>query len=174
MKNPKRSITISAEAVELSHLRPDSQLTVAVGENTLMVVPERMTAIQAVNTIGALTGFTSDLIDAVKAACGSCEDQLEAGGCPYEDCRGPGKCPYEDVDEPEVQLSAAARKALGIPPDAKVEFLPDKGEGLVCAADYEHDITDVPVDIRTLLAASGVCLGRLDEAVIGEKEVWHG
>ena len=61
MKNQKELI-ISADAVELSHLPAGTPLTVSVGENTLVVTPGRMTAIQAVNTIGALTAFTTDLI----------------------------------------------------------------------------------------------------------------
>ncbi|MDE6589086.1 MAG: hypothetical protein K2K53_01805, partial [Oscillospiraceae bacterium] len=119
-------------------------------------------------------GFTADLVYAIKDACGSCEDHMAAGGCPYEDCGGTGKCPFKNVTGPGVTLTDEARREMGIPLDAKLELFPDEGEGLVCAADYEHDITDVPVYIRTLLAAFGVCLGRLDEVIMGEKEVWHG
>ena len=172
MKNQKELI-ISADAVELSHLPTDAPLTEGVGENTLLVTPERMTAIQAVNTIGALTEFTADIVYAIKDACGTCEEQMADEGCPYEDC-GQGKCPYATVTGPGVTLTDDARRDMGIPLDAKLELFPDEGEGLVCAADYEHDITDVPVHIRTLLAAFGVCLGRLDEVIMAEKEVWHG
>lgn len=172
MKNRKELI-ISADAVELSHLPSDNPLTVGIGENTLVVVPEHMTAIQAVNTIAALTEFTADLIAAIQAVCGSCEDQMEDEGCPYEDVCDLGKCPYETVTGPGVTLTAEARRELGIPQDAKLELFPDEGEGLVCAADYEHDITDVPTDLRAVLAEAGVCLGRLDEVIRNEVEVWH-
>ena len=171
MKNQKELI-IAAEAMELSHLQADSPITVSIGENTLVVTPQRMTAIQAVNTIGMLTSFTSDLIAALKSACGACEDLMAAEGCPYEDgC--PDKCPFETVTGPGVTLTDEARRTMGIPLDAKLELFPDDGEGLVCAAEYKHDITDVPVGIRTMLAGSGVCLGRLDEVIMAEKEVWH-
>ena len=172
MKNSKELI-ISADAVELSHLPSDTPLTVSVGENTLVVTPQRMTAIQAVNTIGALTAFTTDLIDALKTACGSCADQMDAEGCPYEDGSGSDKCPFETVTGPGVALTDDARRSMGIPLDAKLELLPDEGEGLVCAAEYEHDITDVPIEIRKMLAMAGVCLGRLDEVIMGEQEVWY-
>ena len=172
MKNQKELI-ISAAAVELSHLPAGTPLTVSVGENTLVVTPGRMTAIQAVNTIGALTAFTTDLIDALKAACGSCADQMDAVGCPYEDGSGSDKCPFETVTGPGVALTDDARRDMGIPLDAKLELFPDDGEGLVCAAEYKHDITDVPEGIRTMLVLSGVCLGRLDEVIMGEQEVWH-
>ena len=171
MKNQKELI-IAAEAIELSHLQADSPITVSIGENTLVVTPQCMTAIQAVNTIAALTEFTSDLIDALKTACGSCGEQMEDEGCPYED-GNPDKCPFETVTGPGVTLTDDARRDMGIPLDAKLELFPDEGEGLVCAAEYEHDITDVPIDVRAVLSASGVCLGRLDEVIMAEKEVWH-
>ena len=171
MKKTK-DLIISADAVELSHLPSDSPLTVSIGENTLVVTPQRMTAIQAANTITALTAFTSYLIDALKSACGACEDLMAAEGCPYED-GNPDKCPFETVTGPGVTLTDDARRDMGIPLDAKLELFPDEGEGLVCAADYEHDITDVPEGIRTMLVLNGVCLGRLDEVIMGEKEVWH-
>ena len=172
MKTQKELIS-SADAVELSHLPTDASLTVGVGENTLVVTPQCMTAIQAVNTIAALTEFTADLINAIKATCGTCEEQMADEGCPYEEVCGQGECPYATVTGPGVTLTDKARREMGIPLDAKLELFPDEGEGLVCAAEYEHDITDVPVDIRAVLAASGVCLGRLDEVIMGEKEVWH-
>ena len=171
MKNQKELI-IAAEAIELSHLQADSPITVSIGENTLVVTPQSMTAIQVANTITALTAFTSDLIDALKTACGSCGEQMEDEGCPYEDSRM-DNCPFETVTGPGVTLTDDARRDMGIPLDAKLELFPDEGEGLVCAADYEHDITDVPEGIRTMLVLNGVCLGRLDEVIMGEKEVWH-
>ena len=78
------------------------------------------------------------------------------------------------MDGPEVELSDTARRAMGIPLDVKLQFFPDEGEGLVCAADYKHDITDVPEDILPLLAMSGICTGKLDELIMNEKVVWHG
>ena len=172
MKNQK-SIIIPAQALELSHLQPDEPLSLCAGENTLVVVPERMTALQAAHTIAVLTEFTSELLDAVKDACGSCREQREAEGeCPYVDFCNPDECPYEGG--PEVELSNAARKQMGIPLGTKLIFLPDEGEGLVLPADYKHDITDVPEETRALLETLGVCPGALDELIQSEEEVWHG
>ncbi len=172
----KNDLIISADAVELSHIPLDNPLTVGIGENTLVVVPEHMTAIQAVNTLGVLTEFVSDLIIAIKAACGTCEERKKEddGYCPFGDICGPDECPYADVDGPEVILSDSARRQMGIPLDAKLELLPDEGEGLVVAADYDHDITDVPGNMRALFAMAGVCPGKLNELLMDEAEVWHG
>ena len=90
MKNQKELI-ISADAVELSHLPSDSPLTVSVGENTLVVVPERMTALQAANAINALTDIASELVRAIHDACGTCQEQTEQEG----------DCPFGDVCDPD-------------------------------------------------------------------------
>lgn len=169
-------LVIDCQALELCHFDPHRPLTQHIGENTLVVLPKHMTALEAVNTISVLTDLTTGLIEILRDACGSCEENKERdeGHCPFSDGFDSDKCPYENVDWPDVELSDAARRAMGIPLDAKLEFYPDEGEGLVCAADYRHDITDIPEEIRPLLAMSGICPGRLDELIMNEKEVWHG
>ncbi|MFG6352338.1 MAG: hypothetical protein K1W21_12185 [Oscillospiraceae bacterium] len=172
----KNDLIIDASTVELSHLDPGKPVCVHIGENTLVAVPERMTAMEAVNVINALTGIVTPLLDAIKEACGTCGEQMEdeGGCCPFGDTCDPDECPYADVDGPDVILSDRARKQMGIPLDAKLELLPDEGEGLVVAADYNHDITDVPGNMRALFAMAGVCPGKLDELLMDETEVWHG
>lgn len=170
--NKQNTILIPAGAVELSHIRPDEHIAIDVGENTLVARPERMTALQALNTADALTEIAAGLIETVWGACGTCVDYMKRGGCPFGGTGGPNECPYKDMDGPEVELSAAARKKLGIPPDAKLELLPDEGEGLVCAADYDHDITDVPESVQTLLMLCGACPGKLDDLIMSG-EVIH-
>ena len=170
-------LVIDHQALELCHFDPHKPLTQLIGENTLVLLPERMTALEAVNTVAVLTDFTTGLIEVLRKACGSCEEQMEkeeSGCCPYDGIYDPDNCSYKDMVAPEVELSDSARRAMGIPLDAKLEFFPDEGEGLVCAADYRHDITDVPEEIRPLLEMAGICTGKLDELIINEKEIWHG
>ena len=173
----KNDLVIDHQALELCHFDPHKPLTQLIGENTLVVLPERMTALEALNTVAVLTAFTTDLIELLLDACGTCEEQMEkeeSGCCPYDDIYDPNNCSYKNIDGPDVELSDAARRAMGIPLDAKLEFFPDEGEGLVCAADYRHDITDVPEEIHPLLAMAGICTGKLDELIRNEKEIWHG
>lgn len=172
MKNHKNLI-IPGQALELSQLPPDGPINLNIGENTLVAMPERMTAIQTVNAIYTLNGIVTELICAILDACGSCVDHMKQGGCPFGGVGGPGECPYGDAAEPDVTVSAAAREQMGIPPDAKLELLPDEGEGLIVAADYKHDITDVPESVRELFSTVGVCPGRLDQLLMDEVEVWH-
>ncbi len=161
-------IVIPAEAVELSHIQTGEHVAVRIGENTLVALPEKLTAMQAVNAIGTLAELNTELIIALKDACGTCADHMKQGGCPFGGTGGPDECPYQDISGPEVEVNALARRAMGIPLDAKVMLHPGEGEGLVTAADYEHDITDVPEEIRILLKAVGVCPGRLDELLMSE------
>ena len=80
----------------------------------------------------------------------------------------------KDIHGPQVTLSDSIRREMGIAPDAKVDCVVDEGELVVTAADYEHDITDVPENIRLMLSIAGVCPGRLDELLRDGAEVWHG
>lgn len=173
----KNDLVIDHQTLELCHFDLHKPLTRLIGENTLLVLPKHMTALEAVNTAAVLTDFTTDLIELLRDACGSCKEQMEkeeSGCCPFDGIYDPNNCSYKDMDEPEVELSDAARRAMGIPLDVKLEFFPDEGEGLVCAADYRHDITDVPEEIMPLLAMSGICTGKLDELIMNEREIWHG
>ena len=56
----KNDLIIDASTVELSHLDPGKPVCVHIGENTLVAVPERITAMEAVNVINALTGIFLD------------------------------------------------------------------------------------------------------------------
>lgn len=172
MKNHNNFI-IPAQALEQSSLPSDSPLSLHIGKNTLVVTPEHMTAIQAANTVSVLSDTVTELLCALTDACGSCEDRLDEGKCPYGDFCGPDECPYKDMDGPEVELSASARKQMGIPLDAKLELYPDVGEALVVAADYKYDLTDLPENVRTLFAMLGGCPGRLNELLMDETEVWY-
>lgn len=171
----QKNLMIPSQALELCHFDLSTPLSLSTGENTLMVLPENMTALQAANAISELTGMAAALLNAIHTACGTCGERMEQEeGCPFGAICDPDVCPYEDMDGPEVELSDSARRKLGIPLNAKLELLPDVGEGLVCAADYEHDITDVPETVQNLLAMCGVCPGKLDELIMNGVEVWHG
>lgn len=170
----QNDLIIPAQALGLARFLSGDPLHIHIGENTLAVLPESMTAMEAVNAVHALSGLTAELIEAVQTACGGCEDQMEREGCPFGEQDSPDECPYEGMEESDVILSSQARRRLGIPKDAKLELLPDVHEGLVCAADYDHDITDVPDEVLTVLDVAGVCRGRLDELLKDGSEVWHG
>lgn len=166
------SFAIPLEVAEHSGFAPDGEFTLHAGENLLAMTPREMTALQAAQAIGVLTQVAADLIASLKDACGECGERRCAGTCSYGPLDEPGKCPYWDT-EPEVALSDSAREKMGIPEDAKLMFLPDEGEGLVCAADYENDITDIPAQVLAALDLAGVCRGRLDESLMNGEVICH-
>ena len=166
-------IVIPAEAVEHSHIQPGEHIAIHVGENTLVVVPEKLTALQAANAIAHLTGVGSDLLSIVKNACGTCEERRKQGLCPSGHLEDPERCPLKSMNGHGVTVDDAAREAAGIPLDAKLEVFVDEGEMLVTAADYEHDITDVPPIVRKALALAGICPGHLDNLITSEEIIYE-
>lgn len=163
---------IPMEAIEHSGFAPDKEFTLHAGESVLAMTPKEMTVLQAALAVRSLTEVVGELINGIKSVCGECGAQCGSDGCLYGPQEEPGKCPFEDT-EPEVDLSGPAREKLGIPKDAKLQLLPDVGEGLVCAADYEHDIADIPPMVLTALDIAGVCRGRLDEAIMNDKVIGY-
>ena len=167
-------IVIPAEAVELSHIPPGERITVHIGENALAVLPEQLTAMQMVNAIDLFIGLNTELLSAIKAACGTCEERRGQGLCPSGHLEDPEQCPLKRMVGHGVTVDAGARAEAGIPRDAKLEVFVDEGEMLVTAADYEHDITDVPENVRELLSLLGVCPGHLDDLIQGGEVIRHG
>lgn len=170
--NKQNTILIPAEAVEASHIQPGEHIAIHVAENTLVVVPEKLTALQALNTIAVLTAIGSDLVDIVADACGTCGERRAQGLCPSGHLEDPERCPLKAMKGHGVTVDEAAREEAGIPRDAKLEVYVDEGELLVTAADHEHDITDVPPAAREVMALAGICPGHLDELIISE-EIIH-
>ena len=73
----KNELVIDRQTLELCHFDPGRKLTQLIGKNSLLVLPKRMTALEAVNTVAVLTDFTTGLIENLLAACGTCEEQME-------------------------------------------------------------------------------------------------
>lgn len=88
-------IVIPAEVVEHSHIQPGEHIAIHVGENTLVVVPEKLTALQAANAIAHLTAVGADLLSIVKNACGTCDERREQG-CAPRASGGPGAVPLKE------------------------------------------------------------------------------
>ena len=171
--NKQNTILIPADAVELSHIQPSERVAIHVGENTLVVVPEKLTALQAANAIAHLTRVGADLLSIIKEACGTCAERREQGLCPSGHLLDPERCPLKAMNGHGVTVDDAAREEAGIPLDAKLEVFVDEGEMLVTAADYEHDITDVPSIVRKALALAGICPGHLDNLITSEETIYE-
>ncbi len=164
--NKKNTILIPADVVEQSHLQPGESIAIHIGENTLVVIPEKLTALQAVNAIALLAEVGSELVDIVKDACSTCKDQIKAGDCPLLEPDDPKECFLDSANGPGVTLSDDLREQAGIPLNAKLEVFVDEGEVMIAEADYEHDITDVPPAAREVLMLAGICPCSLDQLIM--------
>lgn len=128
--------------------------------HTMVVLPQNMTAMQVLQSINTLDSLIENLLESLVNSC--------------EECRGcRDGCPFEDDPEPDVVLSAEAKELLGIPEDHKYNTTITDGKVQVSDAGYEHDITDVPIYLRDMLAEAGVCLGSLDEMLMENEVIWH-
>lgn len=164
--NKQNTILIPADVVEQSRFQSGENIAIHIGENTLVVIPEKLTALQAVNAIALLADVGSGLVDIVKNACGTCDCRRQEGKCFIEGMNDPDRCPLKSMDGPGVILRDDVRELAGIPQDAKLEIFADKGEVMIAAADYEHDITDVPPAARKVLALAEICPGQLDQLIM--------
>lgn len=168
----KKSINIPDEILADCQLDTEDALTVCTGANALVILPERMNALETANAIAVLNEITVELICALEKACSPCLTRIDEEECPYREPDSPGRCPFAEAAP--VAVSDSVREAMGVSPDTKLCHFVDDGELVVTAAEYDHDITDVPEDILDVLSMAGICRGALNELIIEGTEVWHG
>ncbi len=150
----------SADSLSRSATQSNGELACLSQHHTMVVLPRSMTAMQVVQSINSLDSLIESLLESLINSCEECQG-----------CRD--GCPFEDDPEPDVTLSAEAKELLGIPEDHKYNTTITDGKVQVSDAGYEHDITDVPIYVRDILAEAGVCLGSLDEVLMENEVVWH-
>ena len=109
----------------------------------------------------ALHQLTVDLSVHLARASGPCD------GCD-------GDCPFDGLDGQEIALPDYLRDEAGIPENAKLCAYVDEEENTVTIteAGYDHDLRDVPPYLLEMLAASGICIGELEERLMLEDTVY--
>ena len=156
-KNQMPQIGLPADACERSGFTDKDTLELHAGQNALVFMKDKMTALEVANAIQSLSALAADLTVVLASACGLCDNCGE--GC-ADDC--PAGCVSA------CSLCHDLLEEAGIPADAKLEAYTDEdsGEITVVEADIQQDITDVPPGILAVLAQSGVCLAELDELIM--------
>lgn len=154
---------IPHSALALSGFSEEESVALHALPSAIVLVKKRMTAMDLLNSMDALSKLAADLTTELFKLCGSCDD-----------CQGEG-CPYEDVDGP-IDLPDYLREEAGIPKDAKLCAEVDEGERSVTiyAAGHQHDLSDVPKDLWPLLESLGICLGELEQKLISGEVVCDG
>lgn len=169
-KNQMPQIGLPADACERSGFTDKDTLELHAGQNVLVFMKDKMTALEVANAIQSLSALAADLTVVLASACGLCDNCGEgcADDCPAGCVSACSLC-HDLLDESQtVRIPGYLLEEAGIPADAKLEAYTDEdsGEITVVEADIQQDITDVPPGILAVLAQSGVCLAELDELIM--------
>lgn len=148
-----KGIQIPAAAMKLSGFEPECKVELHVSKDALVVLKQRMTAVELLRAAKSLQKLATDLHVHLARVCGPCN------GCD-------GECPFEGGDE--VDLPDYLREEAGIPKNAKLWASADEETHTVtiCEADYDHDLRDVPAEVLEMFRESGICVGELEERLI--------
>ena len=175
-KNQMPQIGLPADACERSGFTEKDTLELHAGQNALVFLKDKMTALEVANAIHSLSALASDLTVVLASACGLCDNCGEgcADDCPAGCVSACSLC-HDLLDESQtVRIPGYLLEEAGIPADAKLDAYSDEdsGEITVTEADIQQDITDVPPGILAVLAQSGMCLAELDELIMQEEIIY--
>lgn len=194
MKKEKTNpdILLPASACEVCGFTEEEKLELHAAEDTLVIVKTKMTAMELVHVIEALSEIASELTVHLAKACGFCnncgdspnlcesceakqnEKAKSIGGGPVEWVKDCELCRSLLETGGEIKLPDYLLEEAGISKDAKLTASADEesGEITVSESENEYDISDVPPGLRAVLAMSGVCLMELDELITLEETVY--
>lgn len=145
------------------------------GTAALILMREKMTAIQVANCIETLEKISLKLSIALAKSAGICN------GCGSLDGKTPAECVASCTlceglfdEKKSIQVPDYLLEEAAIPKNAKLEAYADEGSGeiIVIEAENQYDITDVPEGIISVMAASGVCLVELEEHILKEDIIY--
>lgn len=194
MKKEKTNpdILLPASACEVCGFTEEERLELHAAEDALVIVKTKMTAMELVHVIEALSEIASELTVHLAQACGLCNNCGDSpdlcGNCAAKQdgkMESIGSGPVEWVkncalsrdmldDGGRIRIPDYLLEEAGISKDAKLEAYADEdsGEITVSESENEYDISDVPPGLRAVLAMSGVCLMELDELIMLEETVY--
>lgn len=154
-------LTVPAAALRLCGFESGDKLELHSLPSAAIIHKRNMTAMEVIQAIDALHQLTVELSVHLARACGPCN-------------RCEGECPFEDLREDDITLPDYLREEAGIPEDAKLCTYVDEEENTVTIAEagYDYDLRDVPPYLLEMLAASGICIGELEERLILEDTVY--
>lgn len=195
MKNQNKHplLGIPAQACEACGFSETDMMELHGSEGALVVIKSKMTALELANAINTISLIASELTVALATACGRCDNCGDENLKTCADCSGSAACaqlngckdtPVDWVkncsicrdlmdESQKIQIPDYVLEDAGIPKDAKLEaFADDEGEIVVTEAEYQKDINDVSPGIISVLVASGICLGSLDELIMQEEIIY--
>lgn len=164
MKFEKRSNAkgafIPRSALELCAFKENEELELHTQSGAAVLTRGRMTAMEMVETIDALTNLTTYFINRLSGICGPCEACDEEG------------CPCDENDY--IDLPDYLRAEACIPPSAKLCADVDASTHsvIIHTAGFEHDLSDVPKGLLAILRENGVCVGELEDRLMSDAIIY--
>ena len=148
-----KGLQIPAAAMKLSGFESGGRVELHASEDTLVVLRQRMTAMELLRAAKSLQKLATDLHVHLARICGPCD------GCD-------GECPFEDGDG--VDLPDCLREEAGIPENAKLCASVDEEAHTVTISEagYDHDLRDVPEEVLEMFRDAEICVGELEERLI--------
>ena len=127
--------------MKLSGFESSGKVELHASEDTLVVLKQRMTAMELLRAARSLQKLATDLHVHLARVCGHCD------GCD-------GECPFGGGDEVELPAKLCASV--------------DEGEHSVTIseADYDYDLRDVPEEVLEMFRDAEICVGELEERLI--------
>lgn len=180
MKNNEYpEIMLPERVCELCGFDGEDTLELHTGEGILVILKDKMTAIELVHVISMLSEMATDLTVFLAKTCGMCNncDGEDDGTGENDSAQWVENCSLcRDLmdDSQTIHIPDYLLKEAGISSSAKLEASADGdgGEITVTEAGNQFDISDVPPGILTVLAQSGICLAELDELIMQEEIVY--
>lgn len=180
MKNNEYpEIMLPERACELCGFDGEDTLELHAGKDVLVILKDKMTAIELVHVISMLSEMSTDLTVALAKACIRCnncggEDDGTDGNDPAQWVESCSLCRDLLDDSENIYIPGYLLEEAGISSSAKLEASADRDDGeiTVTEAENQYDISDVPSGIITVLSQSGVCLAELDELIMKEEIVY--
>ncbi len=153
-----KGLRLPVSAARLAGMEIGEKVEYHTGDNAIVVLKGRMTAMELLRAAQSLQDLAADLHTHLAKVCGYCDG-----------CGTSGEyCPVAGIFETDVTLPDDLRREAGIPEDAKLCATADREKHTVSvfAADYDYDLRDVPEEILEMLTAANVCLGELEERLV--------
>lgn len=146
-----KGFCIPAAALNLAKIMEGEKMDFHVADDVIVTLKHRMTAMEMINSIHALSELSNKLILELVEICGTCDE------CDADDGY---VCPGELTKADYVELDSEVRETVGIPADAKLQMTldPDNATVTISEAEYEADLTDMPEVVLDLLESMDVRL----------------
>ena len=155
-----KALAIPAAGLTLSGFKQGERLELHPLQGAAAVLREKMTAMELMSAIDSLQSLASELTVHLAQVCGPCDK-----------C---GECSVDPENPGGTTIPDWLRREAGIPEGGKLCAWLDSETGRiqVGAAEYAHDLSDVPPFLLGILRRSGVCLEDLDELLKSGETVY--